>query len=256
MEGCRLAEECIHGLDVPLCDACYPKAKPEPVVAVKTRVPRVASGMRRSAAPAAHDDVSQQRIYHITHISNLPGILAARALVADASPEIDISSDAVRESRRTIAVSDEGETVASYVPFFLSAESDVWDAVRFGTPDPRLDVDGELVASDFVMLVSSVATVADQSVVVADGDAAHPLTRFETTPDAADRALRKLRAEGETGRLRSAELLVRDEVPFELITLVTVANDKAKAAVRALIDPAGFRTRIAIHPPWFIRTPE
>jgi hypothetical protein len=209
---------------------------------------------RRTGAPAAHDDVSQQRIYHVTHIRNLPAILESGALTADASAEVDISSAAARETRRTIAVSDEGETVASYVPFFLSPESDVWDAIRFGANDPRLSLDDGLVPSDFVMLISSVSTIAGTSVVIADGDAAHPLTRFETTPDASDRSLRKLRADGETGRIRSAELLVRDSLPFDLITLITVANDKSKAAVRELVEPAGFRTRIAIHPPWFART--
>lgn len=251
-----MAEECIHGLDVPLCDACYPKAKPEvAAVAVKTRVPRVASGMpRRTSALAAHDDVSQQRIYHVTHIRNLPAILESGALIADATPVVDISSDGARETRRTIAVSDEGEPVASYVPFFFSPESDVWDAIRFGATDPRLSLEPGLVPSDFVLLVSSYSTIAGANVVIADGDAAHPLTRFETTTDAADRSLRKLRADGELGRIRSAELLVRDTVPFDLITLITVANDRTKAAVRELVDPAGFRTRIAIHPPWFART--
>jgi hypothetical protein len=209
---------------------------------------------RRTSAPAAHDDVSQQRIYHVTHIRNLPAILESGALIADATAAVDISSAAARETRRTIAVSDEGETVASYVPFFLSPESDVWDAIRFGANDPRLSLEDGLVPSDFVMLISSVSTIAGTSVVIADGDAAHPLTRFETTPDASDRSLRKLRADGEAGRIRSAELLVRDSLPFDLVTLITVANDKTKAAVREIVEPAGFRTRIAIHPPWFART--
>ena len=209
---------------------------------------------RRTSALAAHDDVSQQRIYHLTHIRNLPAILESGTLIADATPVVDISSPAARETRRTIAVSDEGEPVASYVPFFLSPESDVWDAIRFGANDPRLALEEGLVPSDFVLLVSSVSTVAGTNVVIADGDAAHPLTKFETTPDATDRSLRKLRADGETGRIRSAELLIRDSVPFDLITLITVANDRTKAAVRELVDPAGFRTRIAIHPPWFART--
>jgi hypothetical protein len=250
-----LGEECIHGLDYGVCDACFPKARPvEPEVAVKTRVPRVASGMpKRTGALKALDDVSQQRVYHVTHISNLASILEA-GIVADATPTVDISSIDVRSTRRTITVSDEGETVAAYVPFFLTPTSDVWDAIRFGAVDPRLSVASDAVPSDFVMLVSSISTIDKEHTVVADGDAAHPLTRFAVAPDAGERTLRKLRAEDESGRIRSAEVLVKDSVPFEHITLITVANDRAKAAVRAILDPAGYRTRIAIHPPWFTRS--
>jgi len=255
MKGCRLGEECIHGLDYGVCDACFPKVRPaEPEVAVKTRVPRVPSGMpKRTGALKALDDVSQQRVYHVTHIGNLAGILEKGAIVADAAPVVDISSPEARSTRRTITVSDEGETVAAYVPFFLTPTSDVWDAVRFGANDPRLAVTSDAVPADFVMLVSSISTIDKEHTVVADGDAAHPLTRFAIAPDAGERTLRKLRAEDETGRIRSAEVLVKDSVPFDQITLITVANDRAKAAVRAILDPAGHRTRIAIHPPWFTR---
>jgi hypothetical protein len=240
-------------LDVPLCDACYPKARPEaPLVAVKTRT----STRSRRSAVGPIEDMSGQRLYHLTHVSNLPAILASRALLADADAVVDISSAAARETRRTIAVSDEGETVASFVPFFLAPETDVWDAVRFGNADPRLSVPEDAVASDFVLLVTAISNLAGSSVVIADGDAAHPLTRFEMTPDAADRTLRRIKADEESGRIRAAEYLVKDSVDFDAITLIAVANDKSKNAVRALVDPAGYRTRIAIHPPWFARTPE
>jgi hypothetical protein len=240
-------------LDVPLCDACYPKARPEaPLVAVKTRT----STRSKRSAVGPIEDMSGQRLFHLTHVSNLPAILAERGLLADADAVVDISAPAARETRRTIAVSDDGETVASFVPFFLAPETDVWDAIRFGTPDPRLNVPADAVASDFVLLVTAISNLVGSSVVVADGDATHPLTRFEMTPDAADRALRRLKLDDESGRIRAAEYLVKDRVDFEAITLIAVANDKAKNAVRALVDPAGYRTRIAIHPPWFARTPE
>jgi hypothetical protein len=257
-------------LDYGLCDACFPKAQPaEAAVAVKTRQHKVPSGTaRRSSAPRVIDDVSQQRIYHLTHIRNLPAILTAGGLVADAAPEVDISSPDARISRRTITVDDDGETVASYVPFFLSPLSDVWNAIRFGSPDPRLAVDDGIVASDFILLVSSFSTIDGESIVIADGDAAHPLTRFATTREAGERTLRKLRVgenrvgdkasgaapgEEESGAIRSAELLVKDSLDLEHISLIAVANDRAKNAVKALLTPAGYSTRISIHPPWFAR---
>jgi len=265
-----LGEECIHGLENGLCDACYPKARPEVAATAtitKPRVtrPRVASltAPRRpvsSAAAASADDIGQQRIYHVTHVSNLAGILenGLRADAAEAAPAVDISSAENRDSRRTIVVSDDGATVASYVPFFLSPTSSVWESIRTHNADPRLSLDSESVPADFVLLVSSIKTVVDANadvtnapIVVTDGDAAHALTRFATTPDAGDRVLRKLRADDESGRILAAELLVKDTLAFEHISLITVANDRSRNAVKAILKAAGDTTRVAIHPPWF-----
>lgn len=249
-EGCLL--ECIHGLDFGVCDICFPKAKPDVVVAVKTRSTRSPGAPKRApGGPAAVIDVSQQRVYHLTHVSNLAAIVADGGLVADATPTVDISSADARAARRTITVSDEGDTVASYVPFFLSPTPDAWESLRSGTADPRISVDPEIAATEFVLLMTSIDTLDDY--VVADGDAAHPLTRFASGTDAGARVLRKLKADEASGRMDSAEVLVPSTVPFDKITLITVANDRAKAAVKAVLTPAGLKTRIAIHPPWFQR---
>jgi hypothetical protein len=275
-----LGEECIHGLDYGLCDACFPKAAPEiPVAVAKTRVTRPrASSLTAPRKPATASslrnppvEVGDQRIYHVTHVNNLADILSSGRLLADASdewekrPTVDISSDETRESRRTIVVSDENDaSVASYVPFFLSPTSSVWVSVRERVADPRLSAAiREAVASDYVILVSSVKSVVDAhdaeeaereaAVVVTDGDAAHTLTRFATTREAGDRVLRKLRADEESVQILAAEYLVKDEFPFELVSLIGVANDKARDAVKAIVKGSGFSTRVAVYPPWFMR---
>ncbi|GAB2459148.1 hypothetical protein GCM10027029_21330 [Conyzicola lurida] len=275
-----MGEECIHGLDYGLCDACFPKAAPEiPVAVAKTRVTRPrASSLTAPRKPATASslrnppvEVGDQRIYHVTHVSNLADILSSGRLLADASdawekrPTVDISSDETRESRRTIVVSDENDaSVASYVPFFLSPTSSVWVSVRERVADPRLSAaTREAVASDYVILVSSVKSVVDAhdaeeaereaAVVVTDGDAAHTLTRFATTREAGDRVLRKLRADEESVQILAAEYLVKDEFPFELVSLIGVANDKARDAVKAIVKGSGFSTRVAVYPPWFMR---
>lgn len=261
MKGCGLGEECIHGLEAGLCDACYPKARPEvPVTATatKTRVTRprsVSLTAPRKVVPASQkqstEDVSQHRIFHVTHINNLAAIVEAGALLADATPTVDISSPESRESRRTIVVSDEGDTVASYVPFFLSPESSLWESIRTRAADPRLALDSHSVATDFVVLVTSFSAVGELPTVVADGDAAHALTRYATTTDAEERMLRRLRAENESARLLAAELLVKDSVPLEVVSLITVANDRTRDAVKAILKSSPHSPRVAIHPPWF-----
>jgi len=276
-----LGEECIHGLDYGLCDACFPKAVPDVPVAVisKPRVTRPrASSLTAPRKPVAAGslrnppvDVGDQRIYHVTHVSNLASILNSGRLLADASdawesrPTVDISSTETRESRRTIVVSDENDaSVASYVPFFLSPTSSVWLSVREHVADPRLsEVIRESIPSDYVILVSSVKSVVDAhdaddderagAIVVTDGDAAHTLTRFATTREAGDRVLRKLRADEESVQILAAEYLVKDEFPIELVSLIGVANDRARDAVKAIVKASPFSTRVAVYPPWFMR---
>ena len=280
-KGFHLGEECIHGLDYGLCDACFPKAAPDVPVAVvsKPRVTRPrAQSLTAPRKPATAGslrnlpvEVGDQRIYHVTHVSNLADILSTGRLLADANdtwitrPTVDISSAETRESRRTIVVSDDtAASVASYVPFFLSPTSSLWISVREHADDPRLSAAiRETIPSDYVILVSSVGSVVaahaaddderDAAIVVTDGDAAHTLTRFATTREAGDRVLRKLRSEEESVQILAAEYLVKDEFPIELVSLIGVANDRARDAVKAIVKASAFSTRVAVYPPWFMR---
>ena len=259
-EGFHLSDECRHGLANGVCDACFPKARPEaPVTPPSTRASRArtATLSRKAAAEASELDLGAQRVYHVTHLDNLAGILADGLLKADtagAGPAVDISSPHAREARRTITVDDEGNAVADYVPFFLSPTSTAWGSVRTASVDPRLVTDAP--ATDFVLLVSSVKAVAEarageSQLVVSDRDATHPLARFATAPDAGDRMLRRLNADLDSPSILEAEFLVKESVPFELVTVITVANDRARNTVKELLRGSAYNTRVAIHPPWF-----
>jgi hypothetical protein len=279
-----LSDECIHGLEGTLCAACFPKAAPEPAVfaAAQTRL-RAAAGPRRSApgrtasgrartlaGAGPVDDVSEQRIYHVTHVRNLADILVSGALFADESntwgerPTVDISSPDTRAVRRMTPVAGSGDaTVAHFVPFFLSPNATLWQTVRSNQADPRLSA--EILgadAADFVILVSTVKTVVDampadavraMPFVVADGDAGHVLTRFATTREDAERSLRHLRADqdSESPSIAQAELLIEETFPFESVTLIGVAHDKARAAVKKILAESEFATKVAVYPPWF-----
>src|SRR5687768_302287 len=99
-----------------MCASCYPKAVVEaeakPARVTRTREaarPALRSSPNRSAPATAKQkavDVGELRIYHVTHVSNLPGILATGALLADTSdewierPVVDISRPELREARR------------------------------------------------------------------------------------------------------------------------------------------------------------
>jgi hypothetical protein len=277
-------EECIHGLDGELCALCFPPAAPVASTVPAARAPRASrartpeapTALRTVAAPITtgtaktkrHDDnVGEQRIYHLTHIRNLPGILATGRLLADTSdawearPVIDISSSANRDARRQTHVSGpDSLAVADHVPFFLSPNALVWENIRAQSLDPRLsDTAHDAAAFDFVILVSTVKKVLDAQTAAADatpfavtdGDAAFTATRFGSTPDAADTLLRSLRADLDSDTILKAELLVPREVPFGLITLIGVANDRVRDAVKPILAAASHKPKVAVYPPWF-----
>ncbi|TFC28803.1 DUF4433 domain-containing protein [Cryobacterium sp. TMT1-3] len=296
-------DECIHGLEGQLCALCYPKVVTEPATPVKkTRAPKLSSlrdPLPTAATPAARaarpvrvagaprpvraekastDNVDEQRVYHLTHISNLASILHDGHLSANAAlttrPAVDISAAATRETRRDARVTGADRSVAEYVPFFLSPNASVWESIRAEQADPRLALDSHgSEAFDFVMLVSTVKTINDglaaraaaptdaddddeaphipSLVAVTNGDAAAPLTRFGATPATAERMLQTLRAETDGTMLLEAELLVPDAVPMELITLIGVCNDNVRATVRGILKASAFKPKVAVYPPWF-----
>ena len=281
-------DECIHGLDGGLCAVCFPKAAPEVVSVPTVRkrsstakppsltgprkvTPTVSAAAPRTSAAAKRviDTVGEQRIYHVTHISNLAAILADGALLADASdslearPTVDISAAEVRESRRAAALPGEDSlAVADYVPFFLSPNASVWDAIRARSGDSRLVLNAHgSDAYDFVIFVSTVKKVIDAhaatndefpaAVAVADGDAAAASTRVVSTKEGVERMLVRLRSDADSDALLHAELLVQDSFPLDLVTLLGVANDRVRDVVRGILAESSYRPKVAVYPPWF-----
>ena len=276
-----MSDECIHGLADGLCASCFPKAAPEPSTATRVTKPR-ASRAREAATPTAlrsapvttapsikavrstttsGGNVAEQRIYHVTHITNLPAILNSGALLAEANeardtnPVLDIASTGYRETRRGVVVTgaEPERSVAEFVPFFLSPDSLLWDNIRSHEADPRLaPTAADWVSFDFVVLVSTVGKAIEAAgSAVADGDAAGPLTRFGATTESRERMLRTLRADKDSDAILAAEFLVEESFPFELVSLIGVANDKVRDAVKEILTASGFRPKVAVYPPWF-----
>ena len=234
--------DCIHGLEIPLCDSCFPKAVPE-----KPKVVRASSRTPRFAAVATSKksiNTGAQRVYHVTHINNLEGILATGALLANAAPTVDLSTELTRELRRTARVCADGRMVSEYIPFYLTPSATLWEQLREGAVDETRWSPAARAAttSDFVFLVSTVEALGEES-VIADGDAAHSLTRF-ATGDSLTRMLERLH---DSDDVQEAEALALAPFPIELVQLVGVSNDRVRDRVRKLTS-----VKVVVHPPWFV----
>lgn len=258
--------ECIHGFEPGLCDSCYPK-----VPVVVPRAARVSAPSRRAAAssgrpsssgrarpPAAPSaNLLDQRVFHVTALNNLDGIVGAGGLVAGELPTLDLSSALARELRASAMVPaglDGAESpVSVYVPWYLSPDARVWNELRTGAAEPRWSAAARAVASvDLVVLVSTVRALTEdadpEGMVVADGDAAGSYTRFAARSDQVLRMLARLHG---TDHALAAEVLVKDSVPFEAVQLIGVANEPRRDRVREILAGAGLRTKVAVYPPWF-----
>jgi hypothetical protein len=226
----------------------------------------VAGTARASTIAEAPVDPKTLRIYHVTHVDNLASILGEGAILADgagAKPVVDVSAPDARAYRRAATVAGADAVVADYVPFLLSTDAHVWNAVRTGTADPRLNPAAvQRQPADHVILVGSVAgavgarTDTPGSVVVTDADAAAGGVGMASEWSTVLRMLQRLHREEEGSRLLSAEFLVRECLPLERVLLIAVGNDRVRDRVRSALDAVGLRTRVAVYPPWFQPTPE
>jgi hypothetical protein len=261
-----VSDECIHGFVDGLCATCNPKPVPETVVAARpatrSRVvapPRATVRSLRAAArqPSASvpaDTLLEQRIYHLTHLSNLAGIITEGAILAGAVPELDLSPTQLRAERSDIPIGTSGLQLPDFVPFFLSPDASLWQSVRAGRDHPRVSAAARGAEPlDFVFLVSTVRHVAttDPGFVLADGNVEGQSTRFAATRDDAERMLYRLRADSDDTAVAGAELLVPGRLPLESVTLIGVANDKVRQSVRDLLAGSSFTPKISVYPPWF-----
>lgn len=249
-----------------MCASCNPKPAPEPVVAKSAPRVRATSATRAPSRPvrtttrvpgAAAQLVSvlDQRVYHVTSIRNLEGLVREHALLASAEPVMGLSPTDARTERSTVLVDGvRGTTLDSYVPFFLSPDATLWQALRAGARHPRLS--SEAIgsgSSDFVFLVTTIRALrsAERSLVLADGNPASDRTRFATTDVDVDRMIGRLRADSDGDGMADAELLVEDSLSLDAVSLLGVQNDKVRAAVRDVLAGTGFAPKVSVYPPWF-----
>jgi hypothetical protein len=65
--------------------------------------------------------------------------------------------------------------------------------------------------------------------------------------------LRRLRSDEDSDAILAAEYLVPESLPFELVTLVGVAHDKARSEAKGILQSSAFSPKVAVYPPWFAK---
>lgn len=257
-------DECIHGFEPGMCATCFPAPEPEKPAPVKRaakpartslRTPPAGSTAGRTA-PEPRAANLPKRIFHVTHVRNLPAILEAgelRPSNADGvEPEVVLASEITHELRATAQAASDA-SVLDCVAFSLTPKATWWAQVQDGAAGPTWsDAARRALAVDFVVLGIDIAAVADR-LIVTDGDAAALPTAIGGPGDAAKRML--ARAALDESVMQAAEALIPGTVPLEAVALVAVANDKRRDDVKRALADAGLGAKVAVYPPWFVPTP-
>ncbi|WP_179887662.1 type II toxin-antitoxin system toxin DNA ADP-ribosyl transferase DarT [Streptomyces sp. b94] len=210
--------------------------------------------------------VPNRPIYHITHIRNLPRILAQGGLFSDNSAarqnltDTDIGMPGIKQRRRITSVDcGPGGTPADYVPFYFCNRSPMLASINYGNvPTYREGQD------PVVYLTSSLTAVRSSGLpaVFTEGNAGATFVDFHSDdvelceklidwqlmtqkwwndiPEDPNRASR-----------RQAEYLVHKFFPISLVASIVVHNERRAEEARAILTERGVSIPVVVYPEWY-----
>ncbi len=203
-------------------------------------------------------------IYHITHINNLPSILENRHLLSTASlniqqlKHVNIAHRSIQDIRANtpVTISPYG-VLHDYVPFYFCPRAPMLYAITKGSVEGY--VDGQ---APCLHLVSTVQSLEENglSFVFTDGHAIMALSHFyNNTQDLQRLSWDIINAKywfdtlqnPDRKRRKQAELLVHQQLPWEFIREVGVANKEIAQEAAQLMKNSGFDTPVTIRPQWY-----
>ncbi len=196
-------------------------------------------------------------VYHITHVENLPAIVAAGGLKADAAliaaGQKVIGYTHIKERRlKELQVDCCGNRfVGEFVPMYWCPRSPMLFTINKGNTGLPAGCQSEIVH-----LVSSVGDVVDtgREWAVSDGNAGAAHATFKCS-EAAIKALdwTAIRATDWRGKQhqKSAELLVADKLEWTRIGLIGCFDQGAAKEVAAVVKEAQHRPVVEVHPEWY-----
>ena len=203
-------------------------------------------------------------IYHITHIDNLPKIIAAGGLWSDArvrqqqASGVVIGYDHIKQVRLEKAVPcHPGTNVGDYVPFYFCPRSTMLYVINRGNNE--LSFKGG--QTPIIHLVSTIEyaghELRTQRMAFTDGNARTSFTGFfsdfsllETEVDW--KAVNATDWRDPTVKERKqAEFLVHDSFPWAGIVGIGVMNAEVEQRVHKLLADADYKPSVKILPAWY-----
>ena len=207
------------------------------------------------------------KIYHITHIDNLPNIAASMGLVSDANRIVSglscslVGMSTIKQRRLDeIEVScHSGTTVGQYVPFYFCPRSIMLYILHMGN---HPDVSYKGGQQPIVHLQADFHTVinwANSNTVrwaFSNGNAGARLTTFYNHPsklseiDWAAVASTDFR-DAKVKEGKQAEFLMFDVFPWKLIEKIGTINSTMALKVQTALANVGHHPVVAIEPSWY-----
>jgi hypothetical protein len=199
-------------------------------------------------------------IYHITHIGNLPGILAAGKVWSDArcrdlgctAHDVGYSHIKARRMRRDVSIYS-GKTLGQFVPFNFCPRSVMLYVLHKGHESYH-GGQGEMLH-----LMSTVGRAIDCGHAYAFTDRHADLGYAEYFNDVADEdhvewevmPLHYWSNDNETKERRQAEFLVYDWFPLDAIEEIGVIDAAMVQRVQALLTNFEHRPAVRARPDWY-----
>ncbi|OYW94596.1 MAG: hypothetical protein B7Z13_04185 [Caulobacterales bacterium 32-67-6] len=206
------------------------------------------------------------KIYHITHVTNLAGIIANGGLRSDAlmvaagGPTQTIGMSSIKSRRLSLPVRcHQGDTVGQYVPFYFCSRSIMLYLLHKGnhpevdykggqTPIVHLEADlGEAVAWAQANGRRWAFTLSNAGAYYAefrDDLAALGEVRWEAVASTQWSA-------PDVREGKQAEFLMRDDFPWELFSRVGVQTMPMKLQVDAILANAAHKPKVDLVPGWY-----
>ena len=205
-------------------------------------------------------------IYHITHVSNLPsiiangGLLSDKIMIARGGPTATIGMGSIKHRRLNLPVKCfPGEVVGDYVPFYFCPRSVMLYVIHMAN-NPDLGYRGgqgpivHLEADLHDVINWATANRRRWAFSLSNAGAGYSEFRSDVAnlseldwPRIASTDFRSSAVK----EAKQCEFLVRDEFPFHLMSRIGVCSMQVLEQVeRSLLD-SSHRPRVAVEPAWY-----
>lgn len=206
------------------------------------------------------------KIYHITHVDNLPDIIAGGGLISDAEmiarggPAAPIGMSKIKRRRLSLPVHcHPGDNVGDYAPFYFCPRSIMLfvihcanhaDLIYRGGQEPIVHLEADLHD------VIAWATAAGRRWAFSLSNAGARYTQFSASIADLDQldwaaiAAKDFRSAA-IKEAKQADLLVHGSFPWQLVSLIGVCSPAIRTRTVAAIAGSPHRPRVVVQRDWY-----